>query len=193
MTQNFQDSILLTCICFEPRWAITDALVFPSCGEWGLPFIAVHQLQAKASAVAAQGLSSCGCQALGHRLGSRGTWAQLLHSKWDLPQPGIKPVSPALAGRFLTTGPPGKFWCSLFKWGILSDKVTTGTTAQHPSEKLTCETDGQNTSLNNMLALMILIQPIEERQLYFSGYLEKMLLNLPFFSAFLLSGWSVQR
>ena len=28
---------------------------------------------------------------------------------WDLPGPGIKPMSPALAGRFLTTGPPGKF------------------------------------------------------------------------------------
>ena len=26
---------------------------------------------------------------------------------WDPPEPGIKPVSPALAGRFLTTGPPG--------------------------------------------------------------------------------------
>ena len=27
---------------------------------------------------------------------------------WDLPGPGIKPVSPGLAARFLTTGPPGK-------------------------------------------------------------------------------------
>ena len=27
---------------------------------------------------------------------------------WDLPRPGIKPVSPALAGGFLTTAPPGK-------------------------------------------------------------------------------------
>ena len=27
---------------------------------------------------------------------------------WDLPRPGIKPVSPALAGGFLTTVPPGK-------------------------------------------------------------------------------------
>ena len=27
---------------------------------------------------------------------------------WDLPGPGIKPVSPALAGGFLTTAPPGK-------------------------------------------------------------------------------------
>ena len=27
---------------------------------------------------------------------------------WDLPGPGLKSVSPALAGRFLTTAPPGK-------------------------------------------------------------------------------------
>ena len=27
---------------------------------------------------------------------------------WDLPGPGIKPVSAALAGRFFTTEPPGK-------------------------------------------------------------------------------------
>ena len=27
---------------------------------------------------------------------------------WDLPRPGIEPVSPALAGGFLTTGQPGK-------------------------------------------------------------------------------------
>ena len=27
---------------------------------------------------------------------------------WDLPRPGLEPVSPALAGGFLTTVPPGK-------------------------------------------------------------------------------------
>ena len=27
---------------------------------------------------------------------------------WDLPGPGLEPVSPALAGRFITTVPPGK-------------------------------------------------------------------------------------
>ena len=27
---------------------------------------------------------------------------------WDLPGPGIEPVSPALAGEFLTSGPSGK-------------------------------------------------------------------------------------
>ena len=35
---------------------------------------------------------------------------------WDLPGPGLEPMSPALAGRFLTTVPPGKphfhFWTS---------------------------------------------------------------------------------
>ena len=42
------------------------------------------------------GFSSCGSRAL------------LLHGTWDLPGPGLKPVSPELAGRFLTTVPPGK-------------------------------------------------------------------------------------
>ncbi|KAJ8784956.1 hypothetical protein J1605_007512 [Eschrichtius robustus] len=27
---------------------------------------------------------------------------------WGLPRPGLEPVSPALAGRFSTTAPPGK-------------------------------------------------------------------------------------
>ena len=27
---------------------------------------------------------------------------------WDLPGPGLEPMSPALTGRFLTTVPPGK-------------------------------------------------------------------------------------
>ena len=28
---------------------------------------------------------------------------------WDLPRAGLEPVSPALAGVFLTTAPPGKY------------------------------------------------------------------------------------
>ena len=34
---------------------------------------------------------------------------------WDLPGPGIEPVSPVLAGGFLTAGPPGKSWLCPFK------------------------------------------------------------------------------
>ena len=43
-----------------------------------------------------------------HRLSSCGTWISLPHKMWDLPGPGIEPVSPALAGRPLATEPPGK-------------------------------------------------------------------------------------
>ena len=60
------------------------------------------------SVVAACGLSSCGSWALERRLSSCGVWAWLLCDMWDLPGPGLKPVSRALAGGFLTTVPPGK-------------------------------------------------------------------------------------
>ena len=38
-------------------------------------------------------------------------WAQLPEEMWQLPGPGIEPMSPALAGGFLTTGPPGESTC----------------------------------------------------------------------------------
>ena len=94
---------------------------FSSCGEQGLLFIAVRRLLialasrcraralgAQASVVVALGLSSCGSWALERRLSSCGTWAQLFHGMWDLPGPGLEPMSPPLAGGFLTTAPPGK-------------------------------------------------------------------------------------
>ena len=37
-------------------------------------------------------------------------YKQLLHGMWNLPGPGIEPASPALAGRFLPTVPPGEFY-----------------------------------------------------------------------------------
>ena len=53
------------------------------------PLVAEHRLQTRR-------LSNCGSR------------AQLLRSMWDPPKPGLEPVSPALAGRFSTTAPPGK-------------------------------------------------------------------------------------
>ena len=59
------------------------------------------------------------CQSADSRL-----WASVVaaHSfspqgMWDLPGPGMEPPSPALAGRFLSTVPPGKshFYLSLLK------------------------------------------------------------------------------
>ena len=61
------------------------------------------------------GFSSCGSRALERRLSSCGAWAQLLRSMWDLPRPGIEPMSPALAGGFPTTAPPGKFCITVLK------------------------------------------------------------------------------
>ena len=46
------------------------------------------------------------CQGTG--FGHNAAWAELLHSMWHLPRPGIKPVCPALAGKFFITEPPGK-------------------------------------------------------------------------------------
>ena len=75
---------------------------FSSCGKRGPLFIAVHgSLTIAASLVAEHRLQT-------RRLSNCGSWAQLLHGMWDPPRPGLEPVSPALAGRFSTTVPPGK-------------------------------------------------------------------------------------
>ena len=78
------------------------ARAFSSCGKWGPLFIAVRgPLTIAASLVAEHRLQT-------RRLSNCGSRAQLLRGMWDLPRPGLEPVSPALAGRFLTTAPPGK-------------------------------------------------------------------------------------
>ena len=92
---------------------------FSSCGEWGLLFVAVRRLLIMvASLVAEHRLQTQRFQQLWHegsvvvalegKLISCGAQAQFLRGMWDLPGPGIKPVSPALASRFLTTVPPRK-------------------------------------------------------------------------------------
>ena len=78
------------------------ARAFSSCGKWGPLFITVRRpLTIVASLVAEHRLQT-------HRLSNCGSRAQLLRGMWDLPGPGLEPVSPALAGGFLTTAPPGK-------------------------------------------------------------------------------------
>ena len=78
------------------------ARAFSSCGERGPLFIAVRgPLTVAASLVAEHRLQT-------RRLSNCGSRAQLLRGMWDLPRPGLEPMSPALAGGFLTTAPPGK-------------------------------------------------------------------------------------
>ena len=78
------------------------ARAFSSCGERGPLFITVRgHLTVAASLVAEHRLQT-------RRLSSCGSRAQLLRGMWDLPRPGLEPMSPVLAGRFSTTAPPGK-------------------------------------------------------------------------------------
>ena len=78
------------------------ARAFSSSGKWRPLFIMVRgPLTIAASLVAGHRLQT-------RRLSSCGSRAQLLHGMWDPPRPGLEPVSPALAGRFSTTAPPGK-------------------------------------------------------------------------------------
>ena len=89
------------------------ARALSSRGKWGPLFIAARgPLTITAPPVAEHRLQT-------RRLSSRGSWAQLLRGMWDLPRPGLEPVSPALAGRFSTTAPPGKP-CCLFLIYILA-------------------------------------------------------------------------
>ena len=101
------------------------ARAFSSCGERGPLLIAVRgPLTVVASLVAEHRLQMC-------RLSNCGSRSQLLRGMWDLPRPGLEPVSPALAGRFSTTAPPGKpreRVCDEFCWGMTSQADTEGCT-----------------------------------------------------------------
>ena len=93
------------------------ARAFSSCGERGPLLIAVRgPLTIAASLVAEHRLQT-------RRLSNCGSRPQLLHGMWDLPRPGLEPVSPALAGRFSTTAPPGKPLTDLFKPHFLVCKM----------------------------------------------------------------------
>ena len=84
-------------------WVFVSVRGLPLVVARGGPlFIAVHgPLTIAASLVAEHRLQT-------RRLSNCDSRAQLLRGMWDLPRPGLEPVSPALAGRFSTTAPPGK-------------------------------------------------------------------------------------
>ena len=77
---------------------------FSSCGSW-------------ASAVVAHGLQQLWLVVSGAQLSSCSTWVQLLRGEGDLSGPGIELMSPALAGGFSTTEPPGKPWIFILMLG----------------------------------------------------------------------------
>ena len=79
-----------------------SARAFSSCGKRGPLFTVVRRpLTIAAPLVAEHRLQT-------RRLSNCGSRAQLLCGMWDLPRPGLEPMSPALAGGLSTTAPPGK-------------------------------------------------------------------------------------
>ena len=74
-------------------------------------------MQHRRPAVAARGLSP------------RGPGAQSLCGMWSLPTPGIEPVSPAPAGRFSSSAPPGKSCSFLLVSSGLSARFTFSSTS----------------------------------------------------------------
>ena len=78
------------------------ARALSSCGKWGPLLIAVRgPFTIAASLVAEHRLQT-------RRLSNCGSQTQPLRGMWNLPRPGLEPVSPALTGRFSTAAPPGK-------------------------------------------------------------------------------------
>ena len=98
---NFKSFLLIYWFCAVLGFCFC-AWSFSACSKWEL----LSSFSARASHCG--GFSCCRVWSPERRLSSCGVWALLPRGKWNLPGTGTEPMSPALAGRFLTTGPPGK-------------------------------------------------------------------------------------
>ena len=91
LIQMYPKNLLSICFFFASAcWPC------PVVARGGCSLMVVHGLLTLvASLLQSTGFSSCGA------------WAQLPSGMWGPPRAQIEPVSPALAGRFSTIGPPG--------------------------------------------------------------------------------------
>ena len=92
-------------------WCVVFATCYPAlvAVSRGYSLVAVHRLlTVVASLVVEHGLQCLGSVAMVH--------GPSCHSMWNLAGPRMEPVSPALAGRFLTTGTPGKSYYTFLVW-----------------------------------------------------------------------------
>ena len=109
--------LIILCLSFFKNYLFLSLAVLGvhgfSCGERELFLSSCGLLSlvlstAWASLVAARVLSSWGLRALEHWLRACSSRAYLLCGMCSLTGLGVRPTSPALVGRFSTTGPPGK-------------------------------------------------------------------------------------
>ena len=123
------------------------------------------------SSCRARGLEHAGLAIAGHRLSSYGTQASLLFDMWNLPGAAIGSRSPPLAGRFLTTGPPGKSQTRYFKHLlhfltlVLFTNVPGNSCSQHQSanRQLSSRSLGQNFWCGNLsrVGISFLFQTVQ--------------------------------
>lgn len=107
---------------FWLHWVFVAACGLSSCGERAL-------LLLQCTCVSLQRLPYCWLSSASGRAGfsSCGTW--VAHVMWNHPRPGIAPMSPALAGGFLSTVPWGMSLRSILRWIIKVDNsihITSG-------------------------------------------------------------------
>ena len=126
MNDLLRAQLLGRCLCvfvyLWVSWVCVAAQAFSHCGELG-PLSGCGTQASRGggpSHYGARALSHVGCRdhgtwpqslwlrALERRLSSCGPQASLLGHMWDLPSSETEPVSPALAGGFFTTEPPGQ-------------------------------------------------------------------------------------
>ena len=103
-----------------------------------------------------EGFSSCGSRALECRVSSCGARAWLLRGMWDLPGPGLEPVSLAFAGGFLTTAPPGKSSCFIFSQRqFLGDRPTAPfkSSLEQQRKRHTHPAQGSRSEINCLFSL----------------------------------------
>ena len=113
----FFNLILLISFCLCQVFVAVSVFLQLQC----MGFSCRAQTPRRASVVAAHELSSCSSQTLEHRLNSCGAQTYLLRDLWNLPRPGIEPLSPALADGFFASEPPGKsrgFFCLRFFFSL---------------------------------------------------------------------------
>ena len=68
------------------------------------------------------GSRACGLRGCGAQVNSCGAWAYLLHGMWGH-SGGVEPVSPALAGGFFTTEPPGNKTFQVSVWRFPAESI----------------------------------------------------------------------
>ena len=101
----FKDLFIYFWLC----WVFVATRAFSSCSEWEL-FSSCCAQAAHCPGFCCSRVWALECAGFGSCVAG----SQSPSGMWDLPGPGIKPVSSVLAGELPTTGLPGKSWYSVF-------------------------------------------------------------------------------